>query len=116
MSLANAPFDRATALENLGGDEALLAQIAGLFVAGWPESLAKLRVALAAADADALRSAAHAVKGSVANFWAERAVQAARELELAGKNGDLAHAPQLLAAAVAAVEEVVAALKAELLR
>ncbi|MDD5250053.1 MAG: Hpt domain-containing protein [Rhodocyclaceae bacterium] len=114
MPLATAPFDRAATLENLGGDEELLAQIASLFVASWPESLARLHLALAAADAEALRSAAHAVKGAVANFWAARAVQATRELELAGKSGDLAQAPQLLDAAVVAVEEVVAALNAEL--
>ena len=114
MSSTNVPFDRAAVLDNLGGDEELLAQIAGLFVAGWPESLARLRLALAAADAEALRAAAHAVKGSLANFLAERAVQATRELELAGKNGDLAQARQLLDAAIAAVEEVVAALGAEL--
>lgn len=113
MSSTSPPFDRAKALENLGGDAELLAQIAGLFIADWPESLARLRAALAAGDAEALRGAAHAVKGAVANFCAERAVQAMRELEMAGKAGDLACAPQLLDAAVAAVEEVLAALAAE---
>jgi HPt (histidine-containing phosphotransfer) domain-containing protein len=112
--MSGAPFNRVAVLENLGGDEALLAEIAGIFVADWPGNLARLEAALAAGDAPALRSAAHAVKGAVANFSAERAVQAARELEYAGRDGDLVRAPRLLEAATAAVEEVVAALKAEL--
>lgn len=110
------PFDRSAVLENLGGDETLLAEISRIFVDDWPQGRARLRAALAAGDAGALRHAAHAVKGSVANFSAERAVQAARELEFAGRDGDLARAPQLLEAAVAAVEEVVAALQRELAR
>jgi HPt (histidine-containing phosphotransfer) domain-containing protein len=100
-------------LENLGGDETLLAEISRIFVSDWPQSRERLHAALAAGDASALRHAAHAVKGSVANFSAERAVQAARELEFAGRDGNLANAPRLLEAAVLAVEEVVAALRDE---
>lgn len=112
--MGSPPFDRAAVLENLGGDEALFAEIAGIFVSDWPQNRKRLDSALAAGDANALRYAAHAVKGSVANFSADRAVQAARELEFAGRDGDLAQAPQLLEATVAAVEEVVAALQREL--
>ncbi|HEX8986817.1 MAG TPA: Hpt domain-containing protein [Rhodocyclaceae bacterium] len=107
-------FDRAAVLENLGGDEALLAEIARIFVADWPQNEERMRRALEANDAETLRRAAHAVKGSVANFSAERAVQAARALEFAGRDGDMAAAPQLLDATVAAVSRVVAALQAEL--
>jgi HPt (histidine-containing phosphotransfer) domain-containing protein len=110
----NAPYDRAAVLENIGGDEALLAEIAGIFIADWPESAARLRAALAAGDAAAIRSAAHSVKGAVGNFSATRAVEAARALEFAGRDGDLAAAPQLLDATIAAVEEVVAALSADI--
>lgn len=112
--MSDAPFDRNTVLENLGGDESLLAEVSGIFIADWPENLARLRAAVAAGDAEAVRRAAHAVKGAAGNFSAERAVQAARTLEFAGRDGDLSQAPQLLDETVAAVEALVAALKTEL--
>jgi len=114
MPPTSLPFDRVQVLENLGGDEALLKQIAELFVADWPDSLAHLHAAIAAADAEALRRAAHSVKGSVSNFGAERAVQAAKDLEMAGKSGDLTQVASLAETAIQAVEEVVAALKREI--
>lgn len=110
MKLTTLPYDRAKVLENFGGDEELLGEVATLFIAAWPENLARLRAALAAADAAALRSAAHAVKGSVANFCADRAVQAARLLEMTGKGGDLTQAAAQFEVVVATVEEVIAAL------
>ena len=114
MQSTDTPYNRALVLENLGGDEELFMQIAGMFIADWPRSLAALRAALAASDAATLRSAAHSIKGAVANFCAERAVQMARDLEMTGKTGDLAQAPRQVDATIAAVDEVVAALKAEL--
>jgi HPt (histidine-containing phosphotransfer) domain-containing protein len=114
--MSDAPYDRAAVLENLGGDSDLLAEIAGIFISDWPGNVARLRAALAAGDATALRSAAHSVKGAVGNFAATRAVDAARALEYAGRDGDLAAASQLLEAAVAAVDEVVAALEADIRR
>ena len=111
MELTTLPYDRAKVLENFGGDEALLGEVAALFIAAWPENLARLRAALAAADAEALRGAAHAVKGSVANFCADRAVQAARQLEMTGRAGDLDQAAAQFEDVVARVEEVIAALE-----
>ena len=54
--------------------------------------VASIRGAIDASDADALRRAAHALKGSVANFAAERAVESARRLERMGIDRDLAAA------------------------
>lgn len=111
--MTGAPFDRAAVLENLGGNEALLAEIGGLFAAEWPNSLARLRAALTAGDAEALRCAAHFVKGSVSNFSAHRAIAAARDLEYAARDSKLGDAPRLLANTIAAVEELLAALPSE---
>ncbi len=110
--MAGAPFDLAAVLENLGGNEALLVEIGGLFAAEWPNSLAKLHAALAAGDAEALRRSAHFVKGSVSNFSAWRAMEAARDLEYAARDGRLGEAPRLLEATIAAVDELIAALPA----
>ena len=111
MSQIASPFDRAAVLENLGGDEELLAQLAEVFVADWPESRSQLLGALEARDAAGLQAAAHAIKGAVSNFAAEKATTAAKAVELAGKAGDLGDAARLVAEAVDAVEEVVAALR-----
>ena len=61
-------------------------------------------------DAGALLEAAHALRGSVANFGATRAVAAALRLELMGKAGDLTVAP----AALADLQRAMAAFAGEL--
>ena len=114
MAPTTPPYDRVAVLENLGGDEDLLVQIAELFVADWPQSRERLRRALAAGDVEALRAAAHAVKGAVANFGAEQAVQAAKQLEMDCRAGTLSRAPSLLDATETAIDDVVAALKLEI--
>ena len=48
-----------------------------------------MRRAIAAGDAEALREPAHALQGAATNFAAAPVVEAARQLELQGKNGDL---------------------------
>ena len=54
--------------------------------------MANIRKAIDASDATALRHAAHALKGSVANFAAPRPFDAARRLERMGIDADLSHA------------------------
>ena len=48
-----------------------------------------MRRAIAAGDGQALRDAAHTLKGAAANFAAAPVIEAARQLELQGRNGDL---------------------------
>jgi HPt (histidine-containing phosphotransfer) domain-containing protein len=48
-----------------------------------------MRRAINTGDGEALREAAHALKGAAANFAAAPVVEAARRLEFQGKNGDL---------------------------
>jgi HPt (histidine-containing phosphotransfer) domain-containing protein len=63
-----------------------------IFLAECPVMVSNIRKAIDASDATALRHAAHALKGSVANFAAPRPFEAARRLEMLGINGDLAGA------------------------
>ena len=49
-------------------------------------------------DAGALETAAHALRGSAANFGATQAVDAALKLELMGHGGNLTGADEALAA------------------
>jgi len=82
-------FDLDIALERVGGDEELLKEIADLFIGDAPQLLEAIRVAIEANDGSALHRAAHSLKGSVANFGAEKAVEKALELELMGKSSQL---------------------------
>ena len=91
MSFSNqiAVLDRAVALERVGGDSELLQEMAQLFLDEYPMQLEAVRVAVRARDAKALERSAHSLKGSVGNFGAAAAQEAALQLELIGRRGDL---------------------------
>jgi PAS domain S-box-containing protein len=90
-------FDRPALLANIGGDSELLEEIVGLFLADAPRRVSAIREAVANRDGTSLRFAAHALRGSAANFRAGAVVDAARRLEAAGSNGNLEEAEQVLA-------------------
>ena len=75
-------------LARVGGDRELLAEISRLFVDDAPRHLQKIREALDMRDGEALRRAAHGLKGAAANFDAEGVVNAARTLEEIGRTGE----------------------------
>ncbi|MCS7041800.1 MAG: PAS domain S-box protein [Bryobacteraceae bacterium] len=77
------------ALDRLGGDSALLAELAGLFLEEGPRLLSELDDALRQGDAHAAQNAAHQLKGLLAQFCAERQRVAAWEVELAARQADL---------------------------
>jgi len=79
----------AAALDRVGGDRELLEEVALVFLETSGELLGKVRKAVGAGDAAALERAAHALKGSVGNFGAEPAYQAAMRLEKMGRSRDL---------------------------
>jgi HPt (histidine-containing phosphotransfer) domain-containing protein len=83
------PFHPQALLARVGGDAALAAAMASLFLDEYPRYLTEVRAALVARDAAALAAAAHALKGSVSNFLAPAATQAALRVELAARAGDL---------------------------
>jgi len=72
-------------LARVGGDRQLLAEISRLFLDDAPRHLERIRAALDARDAEALRRAAHGLKGAAANFDADGVVGAARALEEMGR-------------------------------
>ena len=103
-------LDRATALARVGGDLDLLKEIAALFLDEYPRELDDIRKALATGDAQLLERTAHGLKGSVANFGAAAAVDAAFQLEQLGRAGKLDQAPP----ALDALERALALLDTEL--
>ncbi len=97
-------------LARIGGDAELLADISRIFIDGAPRHLEQIREALDARDPEALRRAAHALKGAAANFDAADLVGAARTLEEMGRTGEFAAAEASWNAVTVAMDRVVAIL------
>jgi HPt (histidine-containing phosphotransfer) domain-containing protein len=89
-------FSREVALERLEGDENFLRELIEIFLKDAPERIEKLDEALRAGEAAQVQLHAHTLKGASAYLGAEALREAAYEMELAGKAGDLAQAPQSL--------------------
>lgn len=91
-----AVLDRALALERVGGDSELLQEMAQLFLEEYPSQLQAVREAVAARDPKAVERSAHSLKGSVGNFGAAEAHQAAFQLEMLGRQACLDSAESAL--------------------
>jgi two-component system, sensor histidine kinase and response regulator len=113
MSTPTSPsaLDREVALSRVGGDLKLLREIAALFLENYTAWLNELREAAGRHDAVALASAAHGLKGSVANFGARDVVEAALHLEKLSRDGQLDHD---LMPSLEALETALAVLRPEL--
>ena len=85
-------IDHASLLAGIDGDRRLLRELVRLFLADCPQRLAEIKEAVRRGDAEALRIAAHTLKGSVGNFAAQKAFTASQRLENIGREGDLANA------------------------
>jgi hypothetical protein len=103
-------LDREVALERVGGDPELLKEIAVLFLDHYNDWLGELREAAGRGDAKGVENTAHGLKGSVANFGAQAAVDAALRLENLGRSRDLTDVTPSLAA----LESALTALRFEL--
>jgi two-component system, sensor histidine kinase and response regulator len=108
----SAVLDRDVILERVGGDVEFLQELAGLFAEDCPKLLTEIRSAIASGDARGLEHAAHTLKGSVSNFAAEPAREAAYRLEMLGRNGNLMPAPEACFALEYEIERFTDALNA----
>ena len=82
-------IDYSAALARVGGDADLLKELVGMFLEEYPKLLAQIREGLDAHDAASASSAAHQLKGLLAQFGAEAARQAAYAVEQPARQGDL---------------------------
>jgi CheY-like chemotaxis protein len=89
-------LDRSQILNRMGGDEELLKELVTIFLDDYPKLLSQISEAIQRGDSEALHRAAHALKGSVSNFGANWAVDAAFDLEMTGRIGDMGIAPAKL--------------------
>jgi PAS domain S-box-containing protein len=90
-------FDEQTALLHTDGDRKLLKHIIKLFRADAPASFRKIERALRQRDGEALWTAAHALKGSLATIGAQAARQSAARIERHGRAREIAQAQRAYA-------------------
>ncbi len=74
-------FDRAEVLERVGGDREFFNELVALFRTDCRKLLSETREAVSRKGCKALEMAAHTLKGSVSNFGAKDAFEAAHKLE-----------------------------------
>jgi CheY-like chemotaxis protein len=85
-----ASIDHAALLDRLDGNTELVSEIARLFLDQCPQLLSNIRGAITRGDRQALRRAAHSLKGSVGVFGPTEAYQTVQEIEELSDGGDLA--------------------------
>lgn len=88
--------DRDELLERIDGDLEFLAETAAMYKEDYPRLLADIRTALARQESDTVAMAAHTLKGMASNFAAQPAAEAARAVEILGRDNDLSTAEPLV--------------------
>ena len=90
-------FNRAVALEQMEGDEELLAELAELFMGDSARLLAEIKQTIAGKKSEGLERAAHTLKGAASSLGAGGAVAVAQQLEEMGRTGKLVEAETVYA-------------------
>ena len=85
-------YDRPALLKRLLGDEQLVREVLGIFLADFPVQLESLLTALSAGDGGLVQQRAHRLKGAAANIGARQLQELAIGVELAAREGDLPRA------------------------
>jgi CheY-like chemotaxis protein len=98
--------DGDTILEAVGGNVKLLARVRDAFVSQSPRLIDAMRDAIAQRNADILYRSAHTLKGAISNFGMGEALDAAIQIERAGRDADFARASTLLPKLEVAVREL----------
>ena len=92
-ALQTPPIDIDRIMTRVGGRKQILKKMVDVFTEELPDQIAALHRAIDQQSPEDLRQAAHALKGSVANFDAKAAYEAASALEQMGKSNNLSQAP-----------------------
>jgi HPt (histidine-containing phosphotransfer) domain-containing protein len=90
-------FDRRTALDRVGDDEEVLAEVIGLFLQDVSGRMDDIRRAIREGDPKRLETAAHTLKGAASCLGGESTAAAASRLEALGKTEELSGATEGLA-------------------
>jgi two-component system sensor histidine kinase/response regulator len=84
-------------MERIGGDMELLSEMVEIFLDDNPDLMKKMQDAILKGDAITLERAAHTLKGSVGNFSAVKAYDAALKLEKMSRDNDITNAEKAFA-------------------
>jgi HPt (histidine-containing phosphotransfer) domain-containing protein len=98
--------------ESVGGDEEFIADLVATYVTEGDSHLAAMQQAAAARDAAAIVRPAHTLKSSSAALGALRLAQVAREIEMAGRAGEVDGLDRRVDDAQAAWDETLSAMRA----
>lgn len=90
-------FNKEQSLASVDEDMDLFREVVGLFSEEYPKTMVDILSAIQEGNSHRLNRAAHALKGSVANFGARSALETALRLEMMGKNEDLNRATEVFA-------------------
>jgi HPt (histidine-containing phosphotransfer) domain-containing protein len=88
-------LDKSGLWARIGGDGEVLKTLVDAFLEVTPETLKKIREAVAGRDAKAVERAAQHLKGSLGTLSASNALRIAEDLEQVARSGNLAPAPDL---------------------
>jgi protein-histidine pros-kinase len=99
-------WDHATALDRLGGDEALLQELIAIFFEDYPKLSERLLQGLTRGDLSSVGATAHALKGSLQYIGFSDAAELARAIEQANRTEDAAQAAELASALMMEIEAV----------
>jgi two-component system sensor histidine kinase/response regulator len=106
----DAPFDEALLLDRTEGSAEVCELLVQTFLKECPAHMAALRRALQQQDAKELATAAHGLKGTIANFTDGAALQATIALEKVSRQGDLPGANEAYRKLAAELERLQTAL------
>jgi PAS domain S-box-containing protein len=90
-------FETDALINHYDGDVGLVVTLAAIFADSSTVQLSEIADAISRGDSTALAHSAHALRGSVANFHAQAAVDAAATLERMARSGELAMASSAFA-------------------
>jgi CheY-like chemotaxis protein len=105
-------FDPQSALALVEGDQKLLYEAVDLFIEHSPVLMCDIVDAVMARDAKAIQISAHALKGTVSNFAASAAYEAALRVEMCGRNSDFSDVGEAVANLDAQILDLTCALAA----
>ncbi|NLX12605.1 MAG: response regulator [Phycisphaerales bacterium] len=105
-AVPTAPIDIPTALDNLAGNQRILARVVDLFQSNVGKTLGELEAAYRAGDAALLKVTAHGLKGAAANICAESIRRTAECLEQQAAENQLDEVEELIGLLARHVDEL----------
>lgn len=88
-------FGKSEALERLAGNESLLKEMAKIFLNNYSDQLSEINNAIDGKDGKALVLSAHSMGGDLKSLGADAAAAPALQLEVIGRENDMASAKEV---------------------